>query len=136
MGQTPRIGRSLLLLLALCVPAVIVAAAGDQPAAVPPVAQTKETQAAITPQIALQMLKDGNARFTSGRLRARDPVAQVKATAGGQYPFASVLSCIDSRSAPELVFVSLGRRPRVAVAGSACVGLDETELGHPCHKRP
>jgi carbonic anhydrase len=68
------------------------------------VAQTKESQAAITPAIALQMLKDGNARFTGGKMIRRDLRKQVQATASGQYPFASVVSCIDSRSSPELVF--------------------------------
>ena len=68
------------------------------------VAQTKESQAAITPAVARRMLAEGNARFTGGRMRTRDLRAQVRATSGGQYPFASVLGCMDSRAAPELVF--------------------------------
>ncbi len=79
-----------------------VALAKAKPAAA--IAQTKETQAAITPAIARRRLAEGNVRFMTGRMRARDLRAQVQATAGGQYPFASVLGCMDSRAAPELVF--------------------------------
>ncbi len=71
-------------------------------AAVP--AMTKGAQAATTPDKALQMLKEGNKRFVSGRMHQRDLMAQVKATASGQYPFAVVIGCIDSRVPPELVF--------------------------------
>ncbi len=71
-------------------------------AAVP--ATTKRAQAATTPDKALQMLKEGNKRFVSGRMHQRDLMAQVKATASGQYPFAVVIGCIDSRVPPELVF--------------------------------
>jgi carbonic anhydrase len=65
--------------------------------------QTKESQAAITPQRALQDLRDGNARFVAGKPLHRDFPAQVKATASGQYPFAVVLSCLDSRQPIEIV---------------------------------
>ena len=97
------------LLFALLVSVNIAWAQQPAPAApkarvVPAIAQNKDTQAAITPAIALKMLKDGNARFTSGTMMKRDPRKQMKATGSGQYPFASVVSCIDSRAAPELVF--------------------------------
>lgn len=68
------------------------------------ITQTAETQAALTPAEALQMLKDGNERFVSGTMLERDLMAQVAQTAQGQYPFAVVLGCIDSRVPPELVF--------------------------------
>jgi carbonic anhydrase len=68
------------------------------------VAQTKESQAAITPQKALQMLKDGNARFVEGKMLQRDYIQQVKATAAGQFPFAALVSCIDSRESAQLTF--------------------------------
>src|SRR6059036_1848950 len=68
------------------------------------IAQTKETQAAITPQMALQMLKDGNERFVSGTMKKRDLTKQVKATSTGQFPFATIVGCMDSRAAPELIF--------------------------------
>jgi len=66
--------------------------------------QTKETQAAITPDKALRMLKDGNARFVQGEMLARDYVQQVKATGDGQFAFAAIVGCIDSRAPNELIF--------------------------------
>ena len=80
-----------------------------QPAAPPAtaavtVSMTKERQAAVTPDIALALLKEGNARFVSGAMLERDLAQQIRATSEAQYPYASVLSCIDSRSGPELVF--------------------------------
>lgn len=68
------------------------------------VTQTQETQAAITPQKALQMLKDGNARFVAGKPLKRDYLAQVKATSAGQFPFAAIVGCIDSRESATLTF--------------------------------
>lgn len=65
---------------------------------------TQASQAAITPEIALQRLKDGNERFVSGNGIVRSLPTQVAATGKGQFPYATVLSCIDSRAAPELVF--------------------------------
>jgi carbonic anhydrase len=65
--------------------------------------QTKESQSAMTPEQALQELRDGNARFVAGKLIAKNLPAQVKATASGQYPFAVVLSCLDSRQPIEIV---------------------------------
>ena len=73
-------------------------------ASVMPAVQTKASQAAMTPQQALQELRDGNARFVAGKPLHRDYPAQVKATASGQYPFAVVLSCLDSRQPVEIVF--------------------------------
>jgi carbonic anhydrase len=66
--------------------------------------QTKASQAAMTPQQALAELRDGNARFVAGRPLLRNLSAEVKATAAGQYPFAVVLSCLDSRQPIEIVF--------------------------------
>lgn len=65
---------------------------------------TQASQAAITPDLALQRLKDGNERFVSGNGIVRNLPDQVAATGTGQFPYATVLSCIDSRAAPELVF--------------------------------
>lgn len=67
-------------------------------------AHTKETQAQMTPDSALQALKEGNARFVSGAMVNRDLNEQVNDTSGGQYPFATVLHCIDSRVSGELLF--------------------------------
>jgi len=66
--------------------------------------QTKKSQAKITPRKALQMLKDGNARFVEGRMLQRDYAAQVRATGGGQFPFAAIVGCIDSRESATLTF--------------------------------
>jgi carbonic anhydrase len=67
-------------------------------------AHTKETQAAMTPQSALQALKDGNNRFVNQNMVHRNLNEQVSATSTGQYPFATVLHCIDSRVSAELLF--------------------------------
>ena len=67
-------------------------------------ALTREAQAAITPGKALEMLEQGNQRFVSNKPLARDLLVQVKQTAKGQYPFAAVVSCLDSRLPPEIVF--------------------------------
>jgi carbonic anhydrase len=64
---------------------------------------TKEAQAAMTPQKALDELRAGNARFVAGHPLVRNQPADVKATASGQYPFAVVLSCLDSRQPIEIV---------------------------------
>ena len=64
----------------------------------------QEAQQALTPDAALEILKDGNARFVAGESIDRDLIDQQRDTAGGQFPFAVVLSCLDSRSAPEVVF--------------------------------
>jgi len=66
--------------------------------------QTKETQAGTTPDKALQMLKDGNARFVHGKMLERDFMEQVKATGDGQFPIAAIVGCIDSRASNELIF--------------------------------
>ena len=65
---------------------------------------TRDAQASITPAKALTMLEEGNARFVSGNATDYDYIAQIKQTANGQFPFASVLSCLDSRIPPEIVF--------------------------------
>ena len=66
--------------------------------------QTPESQSATTPSQAIEMLKQGNVRFTSGSTTSRDYQSQVSQTAGGQYPLAAVVSCIDSRIPTEIVF--------------------------------
>ena len=63
-----------------------------------------ETQGAISPSRAIEMLKEGNARFTNGNMLNRDLNMQQVQTSGGQWPFAAILSCIDSRVPAELVF--------------------------------
>lgn len=65
---------------------------------------TKEMQEGISPDQAIEMLKEGNQRFLNKNEISRDLHAQVKATSGGQNPYAAVLSCIDSRVPVELAF--------------------------------
>jgi len=67
-------------------------------------ALTKEAQAAISPDNAIDLLKEGNQRFVSNKRAGRDLLDQVGDTASGQYPFATILSCIDSRVSAELIF--------------------------------
>jgi carbonic anhydrase len=67
-------------------------------------AHTKETQATITPAAAINLLKEGNKRFVSHQEVERDLLGQVADTSTGQYPFATVLHCVDSRVSAELVF--------------------------------
>jgi carbonic anhydrase len=65
---------------------------------------TKKSQSELTPQEALDFLKEGNKRFV-GNLRAnRNLLNQVNETSDGQFPFAMILSCIDSRTSVELIF--------------------------------
>ncbi|WP_024769718.1 carbonic anhydrase family protein [Aquimarina macrocephali] len=66
--------------------------------------QTKETQSEMTPQMSLTYLEEGNQRFLKSLRADRNLLDQVKDTKGGQYPFAAVLSCIDSRVPVEIVF--------------------------------
>lgn len=65
---------------------------------------TKSIQASITPDKAIAILKEGNARFVANKPLKRNLKASVQTTALGQFPFASVVGCIDSRAAPEIAF--------------------------------
>ncbi len=92
-----------------------------------PPAPTKESQAALTPQVALAELRAGNARFVAGRSQVRNLPAKVRATASGQYPFAVILSCLDSRQPVELVLdQGIGDVFCARVAGNV---LDDNILG-------
>lgn len=82
-------------------------------------AHTKETQATMTPEKSLQVLKDGNVRFQNNIKADRDLMDQMSDTSGGQFPFATVLSCIDSRVSSELIFdQGLGDIFSVRIAGN------------------
>jgi carbonic anhydrase len=90
-------------------------------AALPALAQvqTRESQAALTPARTLDLLKQGNARFVSGKTKKRDNAADVKATAAGQYPYAAIVSCMDSRAPMEIVLdQGLGDMFGMRVAGN------------------
>lgn len=66
--------------------------------------QTKESQAQLTPKRAKEILLEGNERFVNSLRLNRNYLQQVNETSDGQYPFAVVLSCIDSRTSAELIF--------------------------------
>ena len=65
---------------------------------------TKEFQKNLTPETALDVLKEGNGRFVKTLQTKRNNLELVEETSSGQYPFGAVLSCIDSRVPVELVF--------------------------------
>ncbi len=76
-------------------------------------------QAAITPSMAIQILKDGNKRFMNNLKANRNLLEQVNDTSDGQHPFAVILSCIDSRTSAELIFdQGLGDVFSVRIAGN------------------
>jgi carbonic anhydrase len=82
-------------------------------------AHNRETQSQMTPRKALEFLKEGNKRFVTNLKAHRDLLEQVNATIDGQWPFATILSCIDSRTSTELIFdQGLGDVFSVRIAGN------------------
>lgn len=80
---------------------------------------TKETQDKLTPRMAMNILKEGNSRFIKNLKQQRDLLAQVNETREGQWPFATILSCIDSRTSAELIFdQGLGDIFSIRIAGN------------------
>lgn len=67
-------------------------------------AHSKESLEKLTPKQALEFLKEGNKRFLTNLKVNRNLLKQVNQTSDGQFPFATVLSCIDSRTSAELIF--------------------------------
>jgi carbonic anhydrase len=89
--------------------------------------QSKESQQNLTPEKALQILKDGNFRFINNLKANRNLLQQVNETSSGQFPFATILSCIDSRTSAELIFdQGLGDIFSIRIAGNI---LNEDILG-------
>ena len=79
----------------------------------------KESQSTMTPSMALEILQDGNKRFVNNLKFNRNLLQQVNETRNGQWPFATVLSCIDSRTSAELIFdQGLGDIFSVRIAGN------------------
>lgn len=80
---------------------------------------TKEMQSSLSPATALELLKEGNKRFVNNLKVNRNLLQQANETSGGQYPFAVILSCIDSRTSAELIFdQGLGDVFSVRIAGN------------------
>ncbi len=79
----------------------------------------KELQAGITPLQAIEILKQGNQRFINNLREHRDLLQQVNETRDGQWPFAAILSCVDSRTSAELIFdQGLGDIFSIRIAGN------------------
>jgi carbonic anhydrase len=82
-------------------------------------AHTRETQSSMTPEKSLQYLTEGNQRFQDNLKAHRNLLEQVNDTSSGQFPFATILSCIDSRVSAELVFdQGLGDVFSIRIAGN------------------
>ncbi|MGP8214966.1 MAG: carbonic anhydrase family protein [Bacteroidia bacterium] len=80
---------------------------------------TKDTQNKLTPELALEILKEGNERFVNNIKAHRNLLEQVNETSSGQFPFAVILSCIDSRTSAELIFdQGLGDVFSIRIAGN------------------
>ena len=77
----------------------------------------------IAPLYALDLLKAGNFRFINNLRLNRDLLEQVNKTKDGQWPFAAILSCMDSRTSAELIFdQGLGDIFSVRIAGNVISG--------------
>lgn len=88
---------------------------------------SREDQLHLTPELAMQILKDGNNRFVNNLKANRNLLQQVNETSEGQFPFATILSCIDSRTSAELIFdQGLGDIFSIRIAGNV---LNEDILG-------
>ncbi|UOQ81590.1 carbonic anhydrase family protein [Hymenobacter taeanensis] len=88
---------------------------------------TKETQNSLTPDLAAEILKEGNDRFVNNLKADRNLLQQVNETMNGQHPFATILSCMDSRTSAELIFdQGLGDIFSIRIAGNI---LNEDILG-------
>ncbi len=86
-------------------------------------ALTKAQRDALTPDQVLDMLKAGNERFRSGKMQGHPYLEQKRASAGGQYPAAAVLSCIDSRAPAEIILdMGIGDAFNARVAGNIANG--------------
>ncbi|CAN5657584.1 carbonic anhydrase family protein [soil metagenome] len=79
----------------------------------------KQLQNQITPRMAVDILQKGNERFINNYKANRNLLEQVNQTSEGQYPFATILSCIDSRISSELIFdQGLGDIFSIRIAGN------------------
>ena len=80
---------------------------------------TRDQRESLTPADGLKLLMEGNARFCANLKTNRNLLQQVNETSDGQWPFAAILSCIDSRTSAELIFdQGLGDIFSVRIAGN------------------
>ncbi|WP_429322247.1 carbonic anhydrase family protein [Paraburkholderia sp. GAS448] len=97
----------------------LVAGAGFTTGAAQAAALTKAQRDALTPDEVIGIMKMGNERFRSGRMKKQDFLAQKRASAAGQYPAAVILSCIDSRAPAEIILdMGIGDTFNARVAGN------------------
>src|SRR5690625_3718811 len=90
-------------------------------------ATNQSAQADITPERGLQLLKEGNRRFVQSKQEKQDFHRQIEVTREGQFPFATILSCIDSRVPLEMIFdQGLGDLFSIRIAGNV---VDDDVLG-------
>jgi carbonic anhydrase len=88
---------------------------------------TKEQRDSMTPLQVIEELKKGNERFRTGKMVARDYLAEKRSSAAGQYPAAVILGCVDSRVPIEIVFdAGIGDTFTARVAGNV---VDDDMLG-------
>jgi carbonic anhydrase len=88
---------------------------------------TKELRDKLTPEEAIEVLRRGNERFVNNLKTHRNLLEQINETADEQYPFAAILSCMDSRTSAELIFdQGLGDIFSIRIAGNI---LNEDILG-------
>ena len=101
-------------------------------------AHTSETQATITPARALEFLKEGNVRFINNLRVNRNLLQQANETRDGQWPFATVVSCIDSRTSSELISDRHSLQAVVKVEAGAIVkgGVRPARDRAPVHEIP
>lgn len=111
--------RRALLASALALPTVGVVGAKEPQAPNLSIALTKEQRDKLTPDQIIEAIKAGNERFRGGRMRKRDYLAQKRASAGGQFPAAVILSCIDSRAPAEIILdAGIGDTFNARIAGN------------------
>jgi carbonic anhydrase len=80
---------------------------------------TKEFLETLTPELAFEVLQDGNRRFVNNLKMNRNLLQQLNEVKDGQHPFAIVLSCMDSRTSTELIFdQGLGDIFSIRIAGN------------------
>lgn len=73
----------------------------------------------MTPDDALRRLKEGNVRFLVNLRQPRDPHADLAATKEGQWPFAAIVACMDSRVSTEMIFdLGIGDMFSLRIAGN------------------
>ena len=101
LHSTPPSRRSVVLFAASALGLMLADTANAKEEKTPP-----KPQNVLSPDAALKKLMEGNARYVGGKSRSHDFKHEREALVGGQNPYAAVLSCADSRIAPEYAFDS------------------------------